>query len=74
MTALTMRSDLQSLCLDHLLPMLHCDLLLKWDADTSIKRCYECGEPGCTYHHDVLQGAVLATVPERRTGNVYCDG
>ena len=48
MTAPTMRTDLQPLCPDHLLPMLHCDLLLK--------PCYACGKPGCIYHYDALQG------------------
>jgi hypothetical protein len=65
MTAPTMRRDLQPLCPEHLLPMLHCDVLLKWDVDMSIKRCYECGTSGCTYHYDVLEGYFTAGVGER---------
>jgi len=65
MTAPTMRSDLQPLCPNHLLPMLHCDLSLKWDADTLIKRYYACGASGCRYHYDVLRGYFTARKGER---------
>jgi hypothetical protein len=65
MAAPTMRSDFQPLCPDHQLPMLHCNLLLKWAVDRTTKPCYACATPGCTYHYDVIHGYFTASAGER---------
>ncbi len=59
-----MRTDLQPVCPVHDVPMVPCQLWLKFDVDVSPKPCYACATPGCGYHYDVVQGYFTARAGE----------